>query len=125
MEILERLARIRFKLLIAVGVLLVFGVVFAVAAGMLLWITAPRDKSKVVKNRIGIEFVSLSPGSFMMGSENGKPHEKPVHRISISQGFLLGRYEVTEGEWRTVMGREHASFKGNNFPVQFVTWKDT
>ncbi len=59
MEILERLARIRFKLLIAVGALLVFVMVFAVAAGVLLWITAPRDNAKVVKNRIGIEFVSL------------------------------------------------------------------
>jgi len=124
MTILERLARIRFKLMIAVGVLLVFVLVFAVAAGLFLWLTAPRDNAKVVKNRIGMEFVSLSPGSFMMGSENGKPDEKPVHRVTIS-GFLMGRYEVTQGEWKTVMGREHAGFKGNDFPVQFVTWKDT
>jgi len=125
MEILKRLARIRFKLLIAVGALLVFVVVFAVAAGILLWITAPRDKAKVVKNRIGMEFVSLSAGSFMMGSENGKPDEKPVHGVSISRDFLLGRYEVTQVEWKAVMGREHPNFKGNNFPVQFVTWNDT
>jgi formylglycine-generating enzyme required for sulfatase activity len=125
MHLLERLARIRYKLLIAVGVLLVFVVVFAVAAGLLLWLTAPHDTAKVVKNRIGIEFVSLSPGSFMMGSENGNPDEKPLHRITISKGFLLGRYEVTQGEWKAVMGREHANFKGNNLPVQFVTWNDT
>ncbi len=118
MEILQRLARIRYKLLIAVGVLLVFAVVFAVAAGLLLWVTAPRDKAKVVKNRIGMEFVSLHAGSFMMGSENGKPDEKPVHRVNISREFLIGRYEVTQGEWKIVMGREHAGFKGNNLPVQ-------
>src|SRR5438552_1044732 len=125
MTILERLARIRFKLLIAVGVLLVFAVAFAVAAGLLLWASAPRDTARIVKNRIGMEFVSLSAGSFMMGSENGKPDERPVHRVAISKDFLIGRYEVTQGEWKTVMGREHASFKGNNFPVQFVTWNDT
>ncbi len=125
MEIIQRLARIRYKLLIAVGVLLVFAVVFAVAAGLLLWVTAPRDKAKVVKNRIGIEFVSLPAGSFMMGSENGKPDEKPVHRVNISREFLIGRYEVTQGEWKTIMGREHAGFKGNSFPVQYVTWSDT
>ena len=125
MEILERLARIRFKLLIAIGVLLVFLVVLIVVAGSLLWITAPRDTAKVVKNRIGMEFVSLSPGSFMMGSENGKPDEKPAHRVNLSSGFLLGRYEVTQGEWKAVMGREHAGFKGDSFPVQFVTWQDT
>jgi formylglycine-generating enzyme required for sulfatase activity len=123
MELLERLARIRFKLMIAVGVLLVFVLVFAVAAGLFLWLTAPRDNAKVVKNRIGIAFVSLSPGSFMMGSENGKPDEKPVHRVNIS-GFLMGRYEVTAGEWKTVMGRDHAGSKGSDFPVQFVTWRD-
>src|SRR4030081_939474 len=122
MEILERLARIRYKLLIAVGVLLVFVVVFAVAAGLLLWATAPRDTAKVVKNRIGMEFVLRPAGSFVMGSENGKPDEKPVHRVNISREFLIGRYEVTQGEWKTVMGREHANFKGNNFPVQFITW---
>jgi len=32
---------------------------------------------------------------------------------------------VTQGEWKTVMGREHAGFKGTSFPVQFVTWQDT
>ena len=125
MDLLERLARIRYKLLIAVGVLLVFVVVFAAAAGLLLWITAPRDKAKVVKNRIGMEFVSLSAGSLMMGSDNGKPDEKPVHRVTISKGFLMGRYEVTQGEWKTVMGREPANFKGTSFPVQFVSWNDT
>ena len=125
MEILERLARIRYKLLIAVGVLLALLVILVVAAGLVLWITAPRDKAKVVKNRIGMEFVSLSPGNFIMGSENGKPDEKPAHRVTISRGFLIGRYEVTQGEWKSVIGREHANFKGDNFPVQFITWNDT
>jgi formylglycine-generating enzyme required for sulfatase activity len=123
MEILERLARIRYKLLIAIGVLLAFLMVLIVAAGLLLWVTAPRDNAKVVKNRIEMEFVSLAAGNFMMGSENGKPDEKPVHRVSIS-GFLIGRYEVTQGEWKKVMGREHAGFKGDSFPVQFITWQD-
>jgi formylglycine-generating enzyme required for sulfatase activity len=125
MEILERLARIRYKLLIAIGVLLAFLVVLIVVAGFFLWVTAPRDKAKVVKNRAGMEFVSLSTGSFMMGSENGKPDEKPVHRVNISSGLLMGRYEVTQGEWKTIMGREHAAFKGDSFPLQFVTWQDT
>jgi formylglycine-generating enzyme required for sulfatase activity len=125
MEIIERLARIRYKLLIGVGVLLGVVVMFGATAGILLWITAPRDRARVVKNPIGMEFVSLSAGSFVMGSENGKPDEKPAHRVTISRDFLMGRYEVTQGEWKTVMGREHANFKGNNFPLQFVTWNDT
>jgi formylglycine-generating enzyme required for sulfatase activity len=125
MKILERLARIRVWLLITCGVLLLFLVTFALAAGFFLWFTAPRDNAKVIKNRIGMEFVSLSPGTFMMGSENGKADEKPSHRVVISEPFLLGRYEVTQGEWKAVMGREHAGFKGAGYPVQFVIWKDT
>ena len=45
-QILKRLARIRITLLIVIGALLVFVLIFAVAAGFLLWITAPRDKAK-------------------------------------------------------------------------------
>jgi formylglycine-generating enzyme required for sulfatase activity len=125
MEILKRLARIRFALLIAVAGLLVFTVLFAVAAGLYLWATAPRDNAKIIKNQIGMEFVSLSPGHFMMGSDKGKPDEQPAHQITISTPLLMGRYEVSQGEWKTVMGREHAGFKGSSFPVQFVTWQDT
>src|SRR5580765_570659 len=118
MDILQRLARIRYKLLIAIGVLLVFLVVLIVVAGFLLWITAPRDNATVVKNPMGMEFVSLLAGNFIMGSENGKPDKKPVHRVNLS-AFLLGRNEVSQGEWKTVMGREHAGSKGDSYPVQF------
>lgn len=124
-QIIERLQRIHRKLLIAVGVLFVLLVVLVVTAGILLWATAPRDTAKIVKNRIGMEFVSLPAGNFMMGSAKGRADEKPVHRITISKGFLLGRYEVTQGEWKTVMGREAVNFKGDDFPAQFVNWNQT
>ena len=71
MEILERLARIRRKLLIAVGALLPVLAVLVVAAGIFPWATAPRETAQTVNNRIGMEFVSLPAGSFMVGSENG------------------------------------------------------
>jgi formylglycine-generating enzyme required for sulfatase activity len=124
MQLLERLVQIRRKLLIAVGVLLVLLIVVVLGAGLLLWATMPREVP-VVKNHIGMEFVSVPAGSFMMGSETGRPDEKPVHQVTISHEFLMGRYEVTEGEWKTVMGRDPANFKGSAFPVQFVTWNET
>ena len=125
MEILERLARVRRKLLIAVGVLLVILAVFVVSTGVFLWASAPRESAQIVKNRIGMEFVSLSAGSFMMGSENGQADEKPVHQVNISKGFLMGRYEVTQGQWKTVLGRDPVNFKSNDFPAHFVTWNET
>jgi formylglycine-generating enzyme required for sulfatase activity len=60
---------------------------------------------------VTMEFVLIQPGSFMMGSEKGAPYEKPVHKISITQPFYLGKYEVTQEQWEKVMGSNPASLK--------------
>lgn len=128
MDILERLRQIKIKLWIAVGVLLglvIVLVVVIVAVAFLLQTWEARNAPKITKNRIGIELVSTPPGSFLLGSENGRGDEKPVHQVMISKGFLIGRYEVTQGQWKTVMGRDPVNFKGNDSPVQFVTWNET
>jgi formylglycine-generating enzyme required for sulfatase activity len=78
----------------------------------------------VVKNSIGMELVYVPPGSFMMGSNNGQSDEKPVHRVTIGEGFFIGRYEVTQIEWQQVMGNRPSSFRGDNLPVETVTWPD-
>jgi Tol biopolymer transport system component len=56
----------------------------------------------VVRNQLGMELVYLPPGSFMMGSTNGD--ERPAHQVTIKEGFDMGRYEVTQGEWQQEMG---------------------
>lgn len=47
-------------------------------------------------------------------------------RVAISQGFWLGRHEVTQGQWTTLMGRNPSAFKelGADAPVEMVSWKD-
>jgi formylglycine-generating enzyme required for sulfatase activity len=55
-------------------------------------------------NSVGIEFVWIPPGSFMMGSNSGAVNERPAHQVTIQQGFYMGRYEVTQGQWRKMMG---------------------
>jgi formylglycine-generating enzyme required for sulfatase activity len=87
-----------------------------------------------MKNRIGMEFVWIPPGNFMMGAENGgdykKPvhngddYEKPVHRVTISEGLYMGKYEVTQAQWQAVMGNNPSQFKGDNLPVAEVSWDD-
>jgi formylglycine-generating enzyme required for sulfatase activity len=59
-----------------------------------------------------------------MGSENGRDDEKPVHQVTISKGFLMGRYEVTSAQWKAVMGKDPSNYKGDDFPAQFVSWND-
>ena len=77
-------------------------------------------------NQAGIEFVLIPPGSFMMGSTNGRPNEKPVHQVTISQPFYMGEYEVTQAQWQAVMGNNPSHFKdcGGNCPVEQVSWED-
>jgi formylglycine-generating enzyme required for sulfatase activity len=75
--------------------------------------------------RTGMEFVEVPKGCFSMGSDSGKGDEKPVHKVCLD-GFWLGKYEVTQGQWKKVMGSSNPSKfqKGDNHPVEQVSWKD-
>ncbi len=68
----------------------------------------------------GIEFVWIPAGSFVMGDE----YAKPAHRVTLSKGFWLGKYEVTQAQWQSVMRSNPASFKGDDLPVETVSWND-
>jgi formylglycine-generating enzyme required for sulfatase activity len=77
-------------------------------------------------NQAGIEFVLIPAGSFMMGATNGSSDEKPVHQVTISYAFYMGKYEVTQAQWQSVMGSNPSYFKdcGGNCPVEQVSWDD-
>jgi formylglycine-generating enzyme required for sulfatase activity len=70
--------------------------------------------------------VRIPDGNFMMGSsKSSSSYEKPVHRVSISKDFWLGKYEVTQAQWQTVMGSNPSDFKGSGgLPVEQVSWND-
>lgn len=72
------------------------------------------------------EMVELPAGSFAMGSNNGEADEKPVHSVTISQAFAIGKTEVTQAQWRWLMGDEPSYFQacGDNCPVEQVSWSD-
>lgn len=74
------------------------------------------------------EMVIVPAGSFMMGSPSSEPgrfdSEGPQHRVTIGQAFAVGKYEVTQGEWRSVMGNNPSRFKGDRNPVETVSWGD-
>ena len=71
----------------------------------------------------GPELVVIPPGNFMMGSTE-YASEQPVHKVDIGYRFAVGRYEVTQSEWRLVMGTDPSNFKGDDRPVENVTWDD-
>ncbi len=84
--------------------------------------------SEIQKNELPaapkIELVEIKPGTFMMGSNNGEADEKPVHLVQISYGFYIGKYEITQKQWETVMGNNPSFFKGDNLPVENIDWND-
>jgi formylglycine-generating enzyme required for sulfatase activity len=58
----------------------------------------------------------------MMGSESGEKHEKPVHKECVA-AFEIGKFEVTQGQWKAVMGSNPSKFNaGDNLPVENVSW---
>lgn len=73
--------------------------------------------------------VALPAGSFEMGSPASEPgrnaSEGPVRRVQI-QAFLMGKHEVTQGQWRALMGSNPSQFKdcGDDCPVEQVSWND-
>jgi len=79
----------------------------------------------LVRNKMGMELVYVPPGSFMMGSTNGGADEKPVHQVTINYSFYMGKYEVTQAQWQSVMGNNPSNFKDcANCPVEQVSWDD-
>ena len=81
-----------------------------------------------VKNGISIEMVKVEAGSFNMGAtpEMQAPYEveKPVHRVTLTNNYYIGKYEVTQALWQAVMGSNPSYFKGDDLPVEQVSWND-
>jgi sulfatase modifying factor 1 len=114
-----------------------------------------KDKDKTAKteikedkdsftNSVGMKFKRIPKGKFEMGSEKDEKDayddEKPSHTVEITKDFYLGMTEVTQGQWKAVMGKDNNpsyfsktgdgkdSVKGldtDDFPVEAVSWKDT
>jgi formylglycine-generating enzyme required for sulfatase activity len=75
------------------------------------------------------EFVLVKAGRFQMGSpknEKGRSKDETQHSVTISKAFLLGTTEVTQGQWKAVMGSNPSKFSsgGDNCPVEQVSWNE-
>ena len=74
-----------------------------------------------------MELVWCPPGEFMMGSpesEEGRYDGETQHRVRLTKGFWLGKYPVTQRQWQSVMGSTPSEFKGDDLPVETVSWDD-
>ncbi|MHC6201932.1 formylglycine-generating enzyme family protein [Breznakiellaceae bacterium SP9] len=81
-------------------------------------------ESSVVTAAVPANMVLVPAGTFSMGSTNGESDEQPVHQVSISKPFLMGKYPVTQKEWIAVMGSNPGYWKGDTLAVEDLSWFD-
>ncbi len=97
-------------------------------------LVTPSSNLKTITNSIGIEFVQIPEGEFDMGSPSSESgifgNEGPVHRVKILNAFYMGKYEVTQKQWRDVMGtnptllKDHKLPVGDKLPIVMISWNE-
>ncbi len=86
-------------------------------------------EKKTVENSIGMTFVYIKSGTFMMGSpadEPGRFKDETQHQVTLTRGFYMQTTEVTQGQWQSVAESNPSYFKkcGYDCPVERVSWND-
>src|ERR1019366_322239 len=102
---------------------------FVTLAGDLAVHAQPKkDPPKDFTNSIGMKFVWIAPGNFMMGSPKEEllmDSNETQHKVTLTKGFYMSVYTVTQEQWQGVMGNNPSNFKGEkNLPVEQVSWDD-
>ena len=81
-----------------------------------------------VMDGISIDMVRVEAGTFTMGAtpkiKEPLYDELPTHRVTLTNDYYIGKYEVTQALWKAVMGNNPSNFKGDNLPVEQVSWYD-
>jgi formylglycine-generating enzyme required for sulfatase activity len=113
-------------LIMVVGLLLGFGSIAAAD-------TAPDQDTVVwIDQNTYLYFVLIEPGSFWMGSPESEPNrdgdEGPIHKVQISKAFYLGKFEITQEQFETVMGYNPSIFDdfetSPHHPVENLSWNE-
>jgi formylglycine-generating enzyme required for sulfatase activity len=84
-------------------------------------------KAKWSYQSLYVQMVYVGGGSFEMGDDDSDGDESPAHTVTLT-GFYIGKYEITQKEWETVMDWVDASpstGEGDNYPVYNIFWYDT
>jgi formylglycine-generating enzyme required for sulfatase activity len=74
---------------------------------------------------VTMDVVEIQAGTFNMGSTAGDDDEDPVHSITISKKFFIGKYEVTQDQWQAMIGSNPSEYNiSGNHPVEKISWND-
>jgi len=69
------------------------------------------------------DFILVEGGTFMMGREGGEDDEQPVHKVTL-KSFYVNKFEVTQGEWKEIMGDLPCKERGDLYPVSHLSFTD-
>ena len=84
----------------------------------------PRLKTPWTVPGLGLNLVAIKEGTFLMGSNEGEPNARPVHKVTISRSFWMGKYEITQAQYKKLINANPSRFKGDKLPVETVNWND-
>lgn len=100
----------------------------ALLAEVRLLLVAPPLLSLDLGNGVTMEFVYIKPGSFIMGGDQTSDSKfvgsnTPKHPVTITKGYYLGKYEVTQAQYQAIMGKDPSrNAKGPNQPADSMGW---
>ena len=76
-------------------------------------------------NGVNLKMIGIKAGSFVMSAKDGENDDDEVaHQATLKKDFYLGQTEVTQAQWRAVMGSNPSNYYGANLPVEQVSWND-
>ena len=103
--------------------------VFVLASHQPIQAQEKKDPPKTFTNSIGMKFVWIPSGNFLMGSpkeEKERNTDEFQHKVTLTKGFYMGVHLVTQEQWQAVMGTNPSKYKGEkNLPVDSVSWDDS
>ena len=108
---------------IVIGVIAVVGIIIGVNS-----MSQQIFSKTYTANGVSFDMMMVKAGTFTMGatSEMKDPFsdEKPTHQVTLTNDYYIGKTEVTQALWKAVMGNNPSYFKGDNLPVENVSWDD-
>ncbi|MDD2717472.1 MAG: formylglycine-generating enzyme family protein [Candidatus Wallbacteria bacterium] len=93
--------------------------------GLQAFYERPPERNVRIAESVEMQFCRIPGGEFLWDSpENDGTGQSEQQKVSIAHGFWLGKYEVTQKQWQALMGTNPSAFKGENRPVELVSWHD-
>lgn len=82
--------------------------------------TVTKKRNVTIITSVNFEFCPIPAGTFLMGDEDNGP----IHQVTITNGFLMGKTAVTQAQWEALMGNNPSRLIGADLPVEQVCWED-